>query len=297
MEIADTGSLKKTAKISVHWSRIIHIAEGLRENDINGTPRLKAVMNRLYDIDKIAGGSAEIFWQAAKRIMVLQGKEGYSAVDDDDKLTEMMDELIHGLRRVIDIQGYDVKTLETQEVKPDEAFRVALALISGVTGIPQRILIGSEQGKMASTQDETNWNGRIADRQINFAEPVILRPLIDRLILVGALPNPKGEYTITWPSLFEQSDKEKAQVGLLKARALAQYVGRAGENVEVSQGVIPLEEFRGEILNLRSVKVEQAASKSGGQADNPVPIKTPKPKKTPVPVPVPVVDVAKFMVK
>ena len=248
--------LASDQQMVVHWSRMIHIAEGLRENDVFGTPRLKAVLNKLYDIDKISGGSAEIFWQAAKRIMVMQAKEGFSAVDNPDAMTEMMDEMIHGLRRVIDVQGYDVKTLDPSEVKPDEAFRVALALVSGVTGIPQRILIGSEQGKMASSQDETNWNGRIADRQTNFAEPVILRPFIDRLIKVGGLPNPGNEYTVTWQSLFELTDKEKATIGLLRARAMTQYAGKAGESFEVSQLIVPLDEFRSEVLNLRSLKVE-----------------------------------------
>ena len=266
---SNDGSVSRSSKIEVHWSRIIHIAEGLRENDIYGTPRLKAVYNRLDDVNKIAGGSAETFWQAAKRIMVLEAKEGFSAVDDDDALTTMMDELVHGLRRVIDLQGYESKVLETSDVRPDESFRVSLALISSATGIPQRILLGSEQGKMASTQDEVNWNGRIADRQINFAEPIILRPFIDRLITAGALPRSETDYIITWPSLFELSDKEKAQVGLLKARSLAQYVGKGGENLDAMQALVPIEEFRSEFMNLRSVKVETSASKGGGQVDNP----------------------------
>lgn len=254
-------------RILVHWTRIIHIAENPRENDVFGTPRLKHVMNRLFDVDKIAGGSAEIFWQAAKRLLILQAKDGFSAVDSDDALTEMMDEVVHGLRRVIDLQGYEAKTLEQSDVKPDEAFRVCLALISSATGIPQRILLGSEQGKMASTQDEVNWNGRIADRQLNFAEPVILRPFIDRLIQFGALPNPGNEYTVTWPTLFELSDKEKAQIGLLKARAIAQYIGTGKVPIlDLSQQIVPLQEFREQLLNLRSTKIENTAS-AGGQAD------------------------------
>ena len=264
----DTG-ITRMSKLQVHWSRIIHIAEGLRENDYIGTPRLRAVLNRLYDVAKIAGGSAEIFWQAAKRIMILEAKEGFTAVDTDDKLTEMMDEIIHGLRRAIDLQGYEVKTLENSDVKPDEAFRVSLALISSATGIPQRILLGSEQGKMASTQGEVNWNGRIADRQINFAEPVILRAFIDRLIMVNALPKPEQQYTVAWPSLFELSDKEKAQIGLLKARAVKAFTGRAGEDLDINQQIISIDEFRGDFLNLRSRKIENVKIDDAGQVDNP----------------------------
>lgn len=276
--MSDTGSLSKLSQVRVHASRVIHIAEGLRENDILGTPRLKPVFNRLYDIDKIAGGSAEVFWQVAKRIMVLEAKEGFGAVDEDDALTQMMDEVIHGLRRVIDLQGYEAKVLENSDVHPDEAFRVALALISGTTGIPQRILIGSEQGKMASTQDEINWNGRIADRQLNFAEPTILRPFIDKLIFAGILPAPDKEYVVTWPSLFEQSDKEKATIGLLKARALKAYTGKMGEDLGPNSQIVPPEEFRTEILNLRGQKVE--ISETGGQVDGPK-AKPPKPAPAP----------------
>ena len=264
------GSLSNEV-VKTHWTRVIHIAEGLQENDYIGTPRLRPVINRLHDVQKIAGGSAEVFWQVAKRIMVLSAKEGFTAVDTDDSLTQMMDELIHGLRRVIDIQGYDIKMLENSDVKPDEAFRVALALISSATGIPQRILLGSEQGKMASTQDEVNWNGRIADRQINHAEPMVLRPFIDRMILFGGLPRPENDYIITWPSLFELSDKEKAQIGLLKSRALKQYTGKAGEDLKPNSDIVPPDEFRGEFLNLRARKVEISETKGGTQKDNPKP--------------------------
>ncbi len=281
--LASEATIARNARILVHWSRIIHVAEGLRDNDIYGTPRLKHVMNRLFDVDKIAGGSAEIFWQAAKRIMVLSAKDGYSAVDSDDGLTAMMDEMIHGLRRVIDIQGYDVKTLESSDVKPDEAFRVALALISSATGIPQRILLGSEQGKMASEQDEVNWNGRMADRQTNWAEPVLLRPFIDRLVEAKALPAPGENYTVTWPSLFELSDKEKAQVGLLKARAIAQYMGMQASSFEYSQRVMSVPEFRTEILGLHNEKTEAQLGDGGSTTDNPDIIPGPQPDPAKVP--------------
>ncbi len=265
----------RNERLPIHWSRVIHIAEGLQENDYVGTPRLRPILNRLQDVTKVAGGSAEIFWQAAKRIMILQAKDGFSGVDNDDALTVMMDELIHGLRRVIDVQGYDVKTLEQSEVKPRETFDIIIALIASATGIPQRILLGSEIGKLASDVDETNWNGRIADRQLNFAEPVILRPFIDRLVSARALPDPGG-YLVTWPSLFELSDKERAQVALLKSRALRQYLGAAPpkdatleEVFAQTQEVIPINEFRGEILGMRSPKIETDAAIESTQGGNP----------------------------
>ena len=42
---------------------------------------------------------------------------------------------------------------------------------------------------------------QIQERHEQFAEPSILRPFIDRLIWLGALPAPVG-YEVEWPSLF-----------------------------------------------------------------------------------------------
>jgi hypothetical protein len=53
-----------------------------------------------------------------------------------------------------------------------------MALISAGTGIPQRVLMGSEQGKLAAKQDRANWDNRVTDRQTDFAGPLVLRPFV-----------------------------------------------------------------------------------------------------------------------
>src|SRR5690606_25975697 len=47
----------------VHWSRVVHIADNRTTSEIVGTPRMKDVFNYLYDLSKILGGSAEMFWK------------------------------------------------------------------------------------------------------------------------------------------------------------------------------------------------------------------------------------------
>src|SRR6185295_13550877 len=95
-----------------------------------------------------------------------------------------------------------------------------------------------------------------------------IRPFIDRLIAAGALPEPQSEYTITWPSLFETSDKEKAQVATLKMRALALYTGKMGVDFPQNSAIVTPEEVR-DMLNLRSKKIENTIKKTGGQAEVP----------------------------
>ena len=46
----------------VHYSRVIHVAEDLLENETEGQPRLQVVLNRLFDLEKIVGCSSERFW-------------------------------------------------------------------------------------------------------------------------------------------------------------------------------------------------------------------------------------------
>lgn len=49
--------------VKVHWSRIIHIAEGTLTDEIYGKPRLRAVYNCLLDLIKVRGGGSEAAWQ------------------------------------------------------------------------------------------------------------------------------------------------------------------------------------------------------------------------------------------
>jgi len=49
----------------VHWTRVIHIADELLEDDILGTPRLMNVYNLIAGLHLVAGGSGEMFWRGA----------------------------------------------------------------------------------------------------------------------------------------------------------------------------------------------------------------------------------------
>lgn len=94
---------------------------------------------------------------------------------------------------------------------------------------------------MASSQDAASWAGRIADRRENWAEPVILRALIDRLVQMGALPAPtSGEYSVKWKPLFELTDPEKAALAQTWAQA-AQVMSEVG-----GTQAITVKEWRGE---------------------------------------------------
>ena len=55
----------------VHWTRVLHVAEGVLDDDVFGQPALERVWNLLDDLDKVIGGGAEAFWLRANAGMQL----------------------------------------------------------------------------------------------------------------------------------------------------------------------------------------------------------------------------------
>jgi hypothetical protein len=243
-DLANSQQPAASSQIDVHWTRCIHVAEGLLENEVYGVPRLQRVYNLLDDVLKVIGGASEATWKLMRKGFVLDidPEAGDLSAEAKASLEEQFDEYDHGLRRYIRTRGMTVNDLGSEVVDPTGPFEAIISLISAATGIPKRILLGSEQGELASSQDASNWAGHIASRQANFAEPNILRPLIDRLIGWGALPQPtQGKYSIWWEPLFEMNDNEKADLALKWANAIQ------ATNLAYGQPVITAEEYRGDL--------------------------------------------------
>lgn len=246
----------------VHWSRVLHVAEDLLEDDIYGLPRLQRVYNRLEDLIKQVGGGSEAMWKNMDRGLHADVREGFDLANPDE-LSDEIDEYIHGLRRFIRTQGVNINPLGSETVDPTGLFQATVALVAAASDIPQRILLGSERGELASSQDQANWAGVIASRQTQHAEPGILRPFIDRLIKAGALPKPSsGEYGVEWVSLFELNELEKAQVADTYATAIQKAAPAGSPELMVQPG-----EFRERYLGLAPMEIEETILDEEDQDD------------------------------
>jgi uncharacterized protein len=207
---------------------------------VYGIPRLKPVFDRLEDLLKVVGGSAEFFFRGAQRLIGLEGLPDYQLQPGDEAaFTQSIEEFQHRLKDYIRVEGATIKELSGQAASPRDHFDVLIDLIAGTTGIPKRILTGSERGQLASEQDQEAWLQRVSRRQTTFAETVLLRPLIDRLLLLGALPAPAQPYTVVWENLFALSAEKQAAVARDIATALSQYAGPG-----MASTVVPEPEFR-----------------------------------------------------
>lgn len=216
-ESSDTGRVTFEA----HWSRCVHVADNVLASDLVGSPRLEAVWNRLIDLDKLAASTGEAGWRTMVPGYAFTTKDGYELDANDAARTEQLDEFTNDLRRYIELNGMEITELAGQLQDPSGAVNVILKLISAGTGIPLRKLTGSEMGQLASGQDDDNWTDVIEARQQQHVTPAIIRPLVNRLLWLGALPQPtSGQYSVWWPSQRQKSLKDQAEIADRNAAAL-----------------------------------------------------------------------------
>lgn len=228
----------------VHWTRVIHIADNCLESEVYGTPRMKVVFNRLIDIVKVLGGGGEMFWRGAFPGYAFEALPGVQDSDiDKDSLKEELENYSNGMQRWLSVVGLSVKPLTPQVADPSPTLGAILQDICITIEVPKRVFMGSEQGELASSQDAQRWNERLHGRCEGHVTPKVIRPLVDRLIQVGVLPQPL-EYTVKWPDRNTSTNSEKADVALKKTQALAAYV-----NGDVDQ-LIPPPEYMTQILEM-----------------------------------------------
>jgi len=234
-----SGQASQSKTIRVHYSRVLHVAENLLDNEIFGVPRLMPVFNRLMDLEKVVGGSAETFWFNSRPGMGLWADK--DAQLDKETIADMKtqaEDFANQLRRILVGSGMTAQSFTATVADPKPNVETLLDLIAGATEIPKRILIGSERGELSSSQDENNWAARIDERRKNFAGPLVLMPFAAAMIATGNLPKPQGEYWIEWPEAAS-SPREMAEVAVQKTTALRNYLSTPGAEL-----VVPQQEFR-----------------------------------------------------
>lgn len=204
-----------TSTRTVHWTRLIHIADGVIDDEVFGMPRLERVWNDLDNLDKVIGAGSEAFWRRVHQGMHLDIDPENVELNPNDqlKLEESMEEMVHGLGRTLITRDAKLNMLGSDVANFQNQVDSILTVIAGATEIPKRILMGSERGELSSNQDKTNWDERVSDRRLEYAEPRVVRQLVDRLIEHGALPKPEM-YTVRWPELKKLDDQQKASVAL-----------------------------------------------------------------------------------
>lgn len=249
----DADQVGNNISKAVHWSRLIHLADNRTSSPTWGIPRLQRTYNNLYNIQKILGGSGEMFWKG--------GFPGFSfelnpdikgdVEFDEEKFRRQLDAYSNGMQRYLTLLNIQAKTLASSIADPTPHLMVQLNAICAAEGLPIRIFMGTEQARLAGSQDERAWTNRVKFRQNNYLTPFVIRPLINRLLECGILPwVDGGEYNVKWPDIAAPSDADKADISAKEIQAFSTYMSGGVE------AILPPEQFMLQIMRWDQEKVD-----------------------------------------
>lgn len=226
------GTTPSRSSFRVHASRVIHVVLNPLEDEVFGQPALAPVWDYLTDLRKVMGSSSESYWIAANRgLQADVNKDMQLGAEDQAALQAEMDDFYNGFRRFIRTKGVQLKELANDTADPKGPFEVLITLIAGTRGIPQRILVGSEAGQLASTQDKGAWAERIEENRSLHVEPRILSPILNMFIAKGLIraPNEGATLRVLWPEAYRMSPLERGQTAAQTGRVLS-YLTKLNES-------------------------------------------------------------------
>lgn len=260
----DSKALLSGGTQKTHWTRVVHIAGGLLDNDVYGEPALRALWNLLFNLEKLLGGGSEATWKRMNPLTLFDlspdavlGDTPAEIEEAEEALEDEIEELVHGYRSYAQATGLEVKSI-SQAVPNFGPNAAAIERhIAGTGNIPHRVLFGTERGELASAQDRSNLSDNVQGYRDSHCN-VVVRQFLARLIEYGALPGPV-KHELVWPEMEEMSEPEKADVVSKMATA-----NKA--NVDAGGGlIVAANELRNDVLGKGPIEeIENSGVAEGG---------------------------------
>lgn len=207
----------KTRAFSIHPDRVLVWS---KDGTVHGTSALEPGYNDLMDLEKIKGAGGEGFWKNAKSAPVLTVDKdaktaemakamGVPVAELADKMSEQVEDWQKGFDQLLMLQGMQANTLGITLPSPEHFWAAPLQSFAASLGIPLKILVGSQTGERASTEDANEWSQTIMSRRASQTVPNIMA-LVRRLEAFNILPDGK-DWFVDWNDLTEASMGEKIE--------------------------------------------------------------------------------------
>ena len=235
--ITDGAENTRMENATIHPDRV-HVWS--MNSSIFGKPVLEACFNDLLTLQKISGAGGEGFWKNAKAAPWLEAEEKMSVsklatwlgVDPNaENVADKMDEIIgdwqKGYDQMLMLQGMKANFNSIKLDDPEPHRQGALQSVAAAISCPLKILIGSQTGERASTEDAKEWAKTCNSRNTKMVKPNIRR-IIRKLVSFGVLP--ARDWYLLWADLTESSTTEKLDAAAKMAEINAKNRG-AGEPV------------------------------------------------------------------
>lgn len=208
----------KKRKVTIHNSRI---SVWSKDGTLNGFSALEPGYNDLVTIEKIVGAGGEGFWKNAKSAPVLSTQEGADLTkmaklmgielkDLLDAMNKQVEDYQKGFDKVLMLQGMTADTMTVNLPQPEQFFQIALQCFAASFNIPLKILVGTQTGERASTEDAREWAIACNSRRQNVVVPAILA-FVKKLEACGILRE-NDDWYVDWDDLTEATVSEKLEL-------------------------------------------------------------------------------------
>jgi hypothetical protein len=224
----------RTKSVHIHWSRVIIFAEGADSDSIYGRPALKRGFNDLVTMEKLIGAGGEGFWKSAamKTVYSNTSKDAPPLTQDEiDGMDEAIRDFVEGLDQHLMLGGLDPKVLSVAMGDPQNPFMIALQSFSASVGVAAKLLVGSQEGRLASDQDGIFTLSNMQSRRESWCTQM-MESVIDWLALHGVIE--QKEYTVEWDDLLNPSDSDRLDLAARMSKI----------NKDMAQEVFTAEEMR-----------------------------------------------------
>lgn len=202
--------------LKIHPDRmLIWSADGT----LNCPSAIESGYNDLIDAEKVKGAGGEGFWKNSRGAPLIQAAEGLKPGDvakamgvDPKEMLDAINEQIENFQKGFDqglmLGGMTATPLSINLPQPEQFFNTAAMSFAASMGIPIKILLGSQTGERASSEDAKEWNQTNESRRLNLCAPLI-REFIKRMVRFGIME--ERDWTVGWASLTEATPSEQMQ--------------------------------------------------------------------------------------
>lgn len=215
-ESAIPNHVDQPRSFMVHPDRV-HIWS--HDGSVNGASVLEAPLNALLDYEKVRGAGGAGFWKNSKNAPIFNATSDRGSVVQDtaaamgltvEEFMTKFSEQVEDFNRLFDssliTQNMEATFPQVSMPDPEQFLMGPLKEAAASEMIPLKILMGSQSGERASTEDANEWAETNMARREHLAKPNIMR-LINKLVRVGVLL--ARDYYLDWSDLTESSVDEK----------------------------------------------------------------------------------------
>lgn len=260
--------------LMIHPDRVVvWSANGTVHNRLG----LESVFNALINGAKISGAGGEGFYKNARNNPVVSAQKdarldlmakayGMTLEQLNDAMSDQVAKWTRGFDYGLFLQGMDAKALSVTLPSPEHFYNITLQEVSAAKRIPLKILVGSQSGERASTEDSNEWGQTNNGRRMNETVPNIMS-LVNRFVRFGMLP--ARDWSVFWTDLTEASMSEKIdRVGkMAEANAKLQAAGEFYFTPEEVRAVVDLEPLSEEESKVDTTDTEDEADATLGAGD------------------------------